>query len=131
MVLRIDHHAKIDAACDEFESQCKAGQSPLIEDFLDGFTEPARSELLRELLFIDQEYRRRQGDPPQQNEYLHRFPAQDELISQVLNSIKQQTLFADAAATLADNSPKSKPAVDATAQTANIAGSEDDSLDEA
>ena len=49
---------RIEQACDHFEAAWKAGAAPRIEDCLDGWTEPERSALLRELIYLDLYYRR-------------------------------------------------------------------------
>ena len=61
---------QIDQACDRFEASWKtAGLNPAARppdpvEALRGFREPARSTLLRQLLLLDWEYRRRAGDEP-------------------------------------------------------------------
>ena len=63
--------------CDEFEAawqRATEGRSdrPRIEDCLSGFETPDRAKLLRELLFVEWEYRRRR-EPLQPDEYTARF----------------------------------------------------------
>lgn len=75
----------IDALCDRFEAEHKAGGQPLVEDFLAEAPSECRTALLRELLFIDYEYRARAGDPPLVGEYQSRFPQQTALIERVVH----------------------------------------------
>ena len=66
--------AQIDELCDRFESACRAGQSPQVEDFVATLGETDRQVLARELLHIEHAYRCRTGDPPSETEYHRRFP---------------------------------------------------------
>src|SRR5262249_12414398 len=73
--------AWVDEVCRHFEDAWKAartlGTAPRIEDYLGDAPEPRRSALLRELILVDLEYRRRRGDTPCAEEYLARFPTLD------------------------------------------------------
>src|SRR5207248_3413282 len=51
-------------ACDRFEAAWRAGQRPRPEGYLGAASGPARAALLRQLLLLDWEYRRRAGDDP-------------------------------------------------------------------
>jgi serine/threonine protein kinase len=64
----------IDQTCDRFEAAWKAGPRPDPAAFLAGAAGPARSALLRQLLLLDWDYRRRAGDDPRTGDYLARFP---------------------------------------------------------
>src|SRR5262249_47838812 len=64
---------RIDEACDQFEAAWRAGQQPCIEAYLGDMAEPGRSVLVLELIALEVEYRRRQGERPQAEEYLARF----------------------------------------------------------
>ena len=63
---------EIDAACLRFEAAWQAGQRPRIEEYLGQTQEPTRSALLAELLRLDLEYRRRNGEAPAGHEYATR-----------------------------------------------------------
>src|SRR5437764_14976572 len=71
----------VDQRCDQFEAAWQAaGQGsaiPRLEDYVTGVPEPEHGILLRELLVLDLDYRRRAGQQPQAAEYLARFPALD------------------------------------------------------
>jgi tetratricopeptide (TPR) repeat protein len=73
----------IDQTCDRFEAAWKAGPRPDPADFLDAAGEPERSALLRQLLLLDWDYRRRAGDDPSPTEYHARFPADPTVIEAV------------------------------------------------
>ncbi len=81
--LSADEVRQIEQICDRFEADCKAGQRPLPEEYLDTAAEPARSALLRQLLLLDWDYRRRAGDDPSAGDYLPRFPGDPALIEDV------------------------------------------------
>jgi serine/threonine-protein kinase len=69
-----DFEVQIDEVCDRFEAAWKAGQRPRIEDYVEESPAPARAALLREIIPLDIEYRKRQGETPTTEEYLDRFP---------------------------------------------------------
>jgi tetratricopeptide (TPR) repeat protein len=74
---------QIDQTCDRFEAAWKAGRRPRPEEYL-GTTDGAeRSALLRQLLLLDWDYRRRAGDDPQADDYRIRFPGDATLIEDV------------------------------------------------
>ena len=66
---------QIDRACDRLEAAWKAGRRPAPEEYLGGPGGPGRSALLRQLLLLDWDYRRRAGDEPRPEDYQTRFPA--------------------------------------------------------
>jgi WD40 repeat protein len=67
----------LDQVCTEFESAWKAGRRPLVEDYLRDRSDQERSLLLRHLIPLEADYRRRGGEDPQPQEYQKRFPALD------------------------------------------------------
>jgi hypothetical protein len=72
--------ARVDAACDRFEADWRAGRRPRPEDHLGAAAGPERPVLLRELLAVELAYRRREGEAPGRDEYQRRFPDDAELI---------------------------------------------------
>src|SRR5438105_3750518 len=74
---------QIDQICDRFEAAWKAGPRPQPEDYLGAAAEPVRSALLRQLLLLDWDYRRRAGDDPRAGDYDERFPSDSVLIQDV------------------------------------------------
>lgn len=74
---------QIDRACDGFEAAWKSGQRPDLQESLNAVDEPARSALLRHLLYLDWEYRRRAGDQPKAGDYYTRFPGDSTLIEEI------------------------------------------------
>jgi tetratricopeptide (TPR) repeat protein len=73
----------IDQTCDRFEAAWKAGLRPRPEEYLGSGTGPARPALLRQLLLLDWDYRRRAGDDPRADDYHTRFPDDATLIQDV------------------------------------------------
>src|SRR5215470_17105702 len=69
---------RLDEVCDQFEAAWKAaestGQRPRLEDYLGDVPEPERAAVLRELIPLDIDYRRRAGEQPRAEEYRDRFP---------------------------------------------------------
>ena len=78
---------RVDRLCDHFELQWQAGRTPRIEDYLTQVEESARSRLLRELLGMELELRRRAGETPQADEYRHRFPDWSQIVEQLVREI--------------------------------------------
>jgi serine/threonine-protein kinase len=68
------------SVCDRFEAAWKAGERPRMEDYLVATPGPQRGPLLRELLCLELYYRRRDGERPNPQEYLARFPDDRERI---------------------------------------------------
>jgi Flp pilus assembly protein TadD len=70
-----DFQSQIDEVCDLFESALKGGGRPRIEDYLNESPVPARAALLRELIPLDMEYRKRNGETVSEDDYRERFPS--------------------------------------------------------
>jgi WD40 repeat protein len=68
---------RVDQVCTAFEAAWKAGQRPRLEDYLPAGPEAERAAILRELVPLEAEYRRRTGEQPQAEEYQRRFPGLD------------------------------------------------------
>src|SRR6478752_3611696 len=65
---------QIDERCDAFEQAWRSGQRPRITDFLKLDDRVVRARLFRELLLVELEYRRLNGEQPKQKDYLRDFP---------------------------------------------------------
>jgi serine/threonine protein kinase len=78
---------EIDRECDRFEAAWKSGQRPDLEATVQRVSEPLRSALLRQLLLLDCDYRRRAGDAPSTADYRGRFPKHSTLIEEVVRDI--------------------------------------------
>jgi serine/threonine-protein kinase len=78
--LPLPNWREVEEVCERFEAVWKAGGRPQIEEFLGEVLEPTRPTLLRELLKMDLEYRRKQGEQPDQAEYRARFGMERESI---------------------------------------------------
>ena len=66
---------KINDDADRFERSWKKGTRPRIEDYLADLDEGHRQRLFDELLRVEIELRRRDGEEPKPDDYRHRFPA--------------------------------------------------------
>jgi tetratricopeptide (TPR) repeat protein/tRNA A-37 threonylcarbamoyl transferase component Bud32 len=80
---------QIDQTCDRFEAAWKAGPRPRPEAYLGAAGEPVRSALLRQLLLLDWDYRRRAGDNPCAGDYHARFPDDTALIEGVCREMTE------------------------------------------
>ena len=65
---------KINDDADRFERSWKKGTRPRIEDYLADVDEGHRQRLFDELLRVEIELRRRDGEEPKPDDYPHRFP---------------------------------------------------------
>ncbi|MBI5759608.1 MAG: serine/threonine protein kinase, partial [Planctomycetales bacterium] len=84
LVSPLENWRRIDALCDGFETAWQAGRQPRIEDYLSELSEADRSDLLRELLRIEFEYRRSDGEPIIATEYQSRFPHDSNVLTELL-----------------------------------------------
>src|SRR5262245_47780093 len=66
---------RVHEVCTRFESAWREGPRPRVEEYLGDTPEPARQALLRELVLLDVEYRRRQGQAPSPDDYGRLFPS--------------------------------------------------------
>jgi serine/threonine protein kinase len=73
---------RIDVSVDRFESQLKSGDHPQIESFFEGWHDPELSNLLRELLGVELEYRVRRGEKVALVEYHNRFPRYRDVVDE-------------------------------------------------
>jgi serine/threonine protein kinase len=74
---------RVDAACQRFEGEWRAGHEPRIEDVLAEAEPPYRAALFRELLALELELRRGRGERPDPREYRTRLPGQTAVIETV------------------------------------------------
>ena len=68
---------RLNQAWVRFEEAWKTGSGPRIDDVLSAAPGPERLTLLWELIRLEVAYRRRSGEAPSPDEYLHRFPDLD------------------------------------------------------
>ncbi|WP_166831168.1 serine/threonine-protein kinase [Thalassoroseus pseudoceratinae] len=73
---------QIQTICRDFRRKLKSGLPKRIEDYLDRVYEPSREMLFQNLLHVEIEFRRRQGEQPESNEYAARFPDLTRLVRQ-------------------------------------------------
>ena len=85
--LPVDDWRRIDSACDRFEAAWRAGGRPDPAPFLAEVAGPARVRLLRELLAIELESRRRGGERPDATEFAARFPEEVAVIDGVFTEL--------------------------------------------
>lgn len=96
---------RVDIVCDEFESAWQEGQRPAIEQFLKNVAGEERSQLLRELIALEIEFRSKSGETPQLDEYNKRFADIDltDLFSKPIETISLIGPTAEEAATVDDH----------------------------
>ena len=82
-----DEARRVDQTCDRFEAAWKAGGRPSPEEYLGMTGEPERSALVRQLLLLDWDYRRRAEDNPCADDYHSRFPGDGALIEEVIREM--------------------------------------------
>jgi serine/threonine protein kinase/formylglycine-generating enzyme required for sulfatase activity len=79
--------ALLERICDQFEAALKAGDRPRIELYLETIPEPPWSALLRELLVLELAYRGLSGDRPTLDDYLARFPGQEDVVRAAFSGV--------------------------------------------
>jgi serine/threonine-protein kinase len=73
--LSADQLRQVDAICNRFEDAWKAGQRPVLEEYLRDVPEPVRSVLLADLIVLDVEGRRQAGEDVRPEDYRDRTGA--------------------------------------------------------
>ncbi len=79
----------LDGLCDQFEREWRAGQQPVIEDYLSRVDPPQQKTLFAELLGLDVHYRLERGERPVAEDYCRRFPASAAVVAEALDSVKR------------------------------------------
>jgi serine/threonine protein kinase len=79
-LLRPSGVRRMDALCVRFEKAWQTGQRPRIEEYLREVPAQARSEVLRELLGLELDYRRQASETLDSEEFRQRFPEYAEVI---------------------------------------------------
>src|SRR5262249_48851925 len=85
--LSLSTEEHIDAVCRRFEAAWKAGERPRLEDYLAGTAEPQSEVLLRELLRLELEYRRRAGEQPATADYCLRLSGHEGLLEALFGTV--------------------------------------------
>src|SRR5260370_28188034 len=85
--LPLGHVPHVGRVCQVFEEALRAGQRPLLEQYLRDASLSARGPLLRELLRLDLAYRSRAREKPNLEEYRLRFPDDADLIRAVFREM--------------------------------------------
>jgi eukaryotic-like serine/threonine-protein kinase len=65
---------QMQSICDRFRRQLKRGAHARIEDYLGQLDDAAEGALFQNLLQLDMEFRRRNGETPTSEDYIQRFP---------------------------------------------------------
>lgn len=73
----------INQLCDEFEIAWRRTPRPIIEEYLARAADSERDELLRELIGLEAEFRRRAGERPELDDYRRRFADRQDVIDAV------------------------------------------------
>ncbi len=85
----------IDRVCRDFEERCRSGEPVLAETFLVDVPEDLQTPLLRELLWLEVDYRCRRGENPVANEYAKRFPGHQAMVVDVLRRAEVDAAIVD------------------------------------
>lgn len=80
---------QIDAACDRFEAECRAGRNPDIASYLADVSDDVRVPLFRNLLKLDCEYRQLRGERPDAQGYREQFPVLGVVVDSVFRSMTE------------------------------------------
>lgn len=82
---------EVHVACDDFENRFRSGERPSIEDYLNGTDEPARTTMISELVKLECELRRDQGEVPAVSEYLSRFGDRESIVRDAIGDEETAT----------------------------------------
>ncbi len=85
---------QIDTACNQFEAAWKQGVRPRLEHYLTAFEEFRQPRILRLLLFLELDYRRKIREEPRPDEYNMRFPGHEQLVDAVFSITRSSTPIA-------------------------------------
>jgi tetratricopeptide (TPR) repeat protein/predicted Ser/Thr protein kinase len=86
---------QIDRVCLEFEAVWRRGEVPKLEDYLGDLHGLERSQLLRELLLLELDYRSQHNEQPTPDEYQARFPRDSRLVSDVFEQVSTGAALAE------------------------------------
>jgi serine/threonine-protein kinase len=86
---------QIDAVCDRFESEWRAGRCPDLACYVSEAPPGGRASLLRDLLNVDVEYRLRRGEQPDPQWYGARFPELVQVVDAAFLSRHERALTTD------------------------------------
>lgn len=78
-----------DIACDAFEQVWASGKTARIEDYLGAATGAERSELLKQLLAVEIQFRLQRGEAPTPADYSDRFHSDAAVLADVFESLPQ------------------------------------------
>ncbi len=81
---------QLDQLADDFETQFNAAESPSISEYLQSTRLP-RKAVLRELIRLDHELRRKAGNPRQVHEYVREFPNDQATVLDALKETPKET----------------------------------------
>jgi tetratricopeptide (TPR) repeat protein len=96
---------QIDAACDRFEDDCRAGRNPDLAAYLVAVPEGARIPLFRTLLNLELEYGGDRGERPDAGWYRARFPELADVVDSVFRSLTERPDASGARARPPDGEP--------------------------
>jgi tRNA A-37 threonylcarbamoyl transferase component Bud32 len=121
--LPVSVQLRLERVCARFEAAWQAARPddlpPRVEDYLGGAAGPERAALLRELILLDLDYRRRCGENPSAEDYAARFPDDAEAIRTVFADLLTARQVAVASADLNPTGPAETAAGAAAGRQAN------------
>jgi len=80
---------EINQLCDQFESELRQGDLPVINDYLDDVALEYREVILKELIPLELAHLSQRGKQPESSDYLSQFPALDEVwLSEVIENAR-------------------------------------------
>jgi pSer/pThr/pTyr-binding forkhead associated (FHA) protein len=94
---------EIDAVCDQFEAEWRAGRTPRIEDYVAGKTGESRDQLLAALLRLEYELAGARGAVPPLRQYMARFPNDWRIVQRALGNASLDDSEADRVAAESDD----------------------------
>lgn len=83
-------HERIDELCERFEAEWRAGEVPLLSDYLHLADADARDQLIRGLVEIELEYRIQKGESPRIASYESTYPIHSNAIRDAFEQVQRR-----------------------------------------
>ena len=117
--LTSEQRQRVNEVSEQFRNSIQANPNVRIEEFLKDSTGAERQVLLRELLQVEIEDRRRRGQIPGQDHYSSLFPESSDIVASVFDSVDQSVVNSAAAETMLPGQPETDAGTNRPFETLN------------
>ena len=109
--LAAEQRQRVEELSARFRNSIQANPNVGIEEFLNDSSGAERQVLLRELLQVEIEDRRRRGQIPGQDHYSSLFPESSDIVASVFDSVDQSVVDSAAAETILPGQPETEAGI--------------------